>query len=42
MIANLLRMAVDLATMKDQHIDINYMGKFGMMPLRMPRRCPSC
>ena len=41
-IANLLRMAVDLATMKDQHIDINYMGKFGMMPLRMPRRCPSC
>ena len=31
-IANLLRMAVDLATMKDQHIDINYMGKFGMMP----------
>ena len=31
-IANLLRMAVDLATMKDQHIEINYMGKFGMMP----------
>ena len=31
-IANLLRMAVDLATMKDQHIDINYIGKFGMMP----------
>ncbi|PWG65363.1 sensor histidine kinase [Bifidobacterium callitrichidarum] len=31
-ISNLLRMAVDLATMKDQQIDINFMGKFGMMP----------
>lgn len=31
-IANLLRMAVDVATMSDQHIDINFVGAFGMMP----------
>lgn len=31
-IANLLKMAIDLATMRDQHIDIDFMGKFGMMP----------
>ncbi len=31
-IADLLKMAVDLATMRDQHIDINFLGKFGMMP----------
>ena len=31
-IANLLKMAVDLATMRDQRIDIDFMGKFGMMP----------
>ncbi|MFD0704853.1 sensor histidine kinase [Alloscardovia venturai] len=31
-IANLLRMSVDLASAKDQHIDISYLGKFGMMP----------
>ncbi|NMM99532.1 Sensory transduction protein kinase [Bifidobacterium sp. DSM 109958] len=31
-IANLLRLSVDLAVAKDQHIDINFMGKFGMMP----------
>ena len=31
-ISNLLKMSVDLATMRDQHIHINYIGKFGMMP----------
>lgn len=31
-IANLLRMSVDLAAAKDQHIGISYVGKFGMMP----------
>ena len=31
-IADLLRMSVDLATSKDQHIRISYLGKFGMMP----------
>ncbi|WP_018143546.1 sensor histidine kinase [Alloscardovia criceti] len=31
-IANLLRMSVDLASRKDQHIEISYLGKFGMMP----------
>ena len=31
-IANLLKMAVDLATMRDQHIDVTFVGKFGMMP----------
>lgn len=31
-ISNLLKMAVELATMKDQHIDISFSGKFGMMP----------
>lgn len=31
-IASLLKMAVDLATMKDQHIDIDFIGKFGHMP----------
>lgn len=31
-ISNLLKMSVDLATMKDQHIHIRYVGKFGMMP----------
>ena len=31
-IADLLRMSVDLATAKDQHIHISYLGKFGMMP----------
>ena len=25
-------MAVDLATMRDQHIDVDFVGKFGMMP----------
>ena len=31
-ISNLLKMAVDLATMRDQHIDVDFVGKFGMMP----------
>jgi two-component system, sensor histidine kinase PdtaS len=31
-ISNLLKMSVDLASMKDQHIHIRYEGKFGMMP----------
>ncbi|RSX56978.1 histidine kinase [Bifidobacterium samirii] len=31
-ISNLLKMSVDLATMRDQHISIEYVGKFGMMP----------
>lgn len=31
-ISNLLKMAVDLATMRDQHIDITFSGEFGMMP----------
>lgn len=31
-ISNLLKMSVDLATMRDQHIHIDYIGKFGMMP----------
>lgn len=31
-IANLLKMAVDLATMRDQHIEVGFVGKFGMMP----------
>lgn len=31
-IANLLRMSVDLASAKDQHIEISYVGKFGMLP----------
>ena len=31
-IASLLKMAVDVATMRDQHIDIDFVGKFGMMP----------
>lgn len=31
-ISNLLRMTVDLATMRDQHIHISYIGSFGMMP----------
>lgn len=31
-IANLLRMSIDLASMRDQHISISYVGKFGMMP----------
>ena len=31
-IADLLRMSVDLATSKEQHIHISYLGKFGMMP----------
>ena len=31
-ISNLLKMSVDLATMRDQHIDIDFIGKFGMMP----------
>ncbi|MDK8081058.1 sensor histidine kinase [Alloscardovia omnicolens] len=31
-ISNLLRMSVDLASAKDQHIDISYVGKFGMLP----------
>ena len=31
-ISNLLKMSVDLATMCDQHIHIDYVGKFGMMP----------
>ena len=31
-ISNLLKMSVDLATMRDQHIAIEYVGKFGMMP----------
>lgn len=31
-IANLLRMSVDLAVRRDQHIDIEYIGEFGMMP----------
>ena len=31
-ISKLLRMAVDLATMRDQHINISFLGKFGMMP----------
>ncbi len=31
-IANLLHMSVDLASMSDQHIRISYVGRFGMMP----------
>lgn len=31
-ISNLLKMSVDLATMRDQHIHIDYIGSFGMMP----------
>ena len=31
-ISKLLKMSVDLATMRDQHIDIDFIGKFGMMP----------
>lgn len=31
-ISNLLKMAVDLATMKDQTITVDFIGKFGMMP----------
>ena len=31
-ISNLLKMSVDLATMRDQHINIEYVGQFGMMP----------
>ena len=31
-ISNLLKMSVDLATMCDQHIHIDYVSKFGMMP----------
>ena len=31
-IAGLLKMAVDVATMRDQHISIDFVGKFGMMP----------
>lgn len=31
-ISNLLRMSVDLASMKDQHISIDFVGKFGKMP----------
>lgn len=31
-ISNLLKMSVDLATMRDQHISIDFVGKFGMMP----------
>ncbi|PWG60843.1 sensor histidine kinase [Bifidobacterium catulorum] len=31
-ISDLLRMSVDLATSKEQHIHISYLGKFGMMP----------
>ncbi|OTA27079.1 histidine kinase [Alloscardovia macacae] len=31
-ISKLLRMSVDLASRQDQHIDISYVGKFGMMP----------
>ena len=31
-ISDLLKMAVDLATMRDQHIDVDFVGKFGMMP----------
>lgn len=31
-ISNLLKMSVDLATMRDQHIHIEYLGSFGMMP----------
>ena len=31
-ISNLLKMTVDLATMRDQHIHIDYIGSFGMMP----------
>ena len=32
MISNLLRMSVDLASMRDQHITIDFVGKFGKMP----------
>ncbi|MCI1831378.1 MAG: PAS domain-containing sensor histidine kinase [Bifidobacterium sp.] len=31
-ISNLLKMSVDLASMRDQHIHIDFIGKFGMMP----------
>ena len=31
-ISNLLTMAVSLASMSDQHISVNFLGKFGMMP----------
>lgn len=31
-ISNLLRMSVDLASMRDQHITIDFVGKFGKMP----------
>ena len=30
--ANLLKMAVDLATMRDQTINVDFLGKFGIMP----------
>ncbi|KFF31085.1 sensor histidine kinase [Bifidobacterium bombi] len=31
-ISGLLKMSVDVATLNDQHINIHYIGKFGMMP----------
>ena len=31
-ISKLLKMSVDLASMRDQHIHIDFIGKFGMMP----------
>ena len=31
-LVEVLKMAVDLATMRDQHIDIDFIGRFGMMP----------
>ncbi|MEE1295622.1 MAG: histidine kinase dimerization/phosphoacceptor domain -containing protein, partial [Bifidobacterium sp.] len=31
-ISNLLRMSVDLASMSEQHIGVDFVGKFGMMP----------
>ena len=36
-ISNLLKMAVDLATMRDQHIDVDFVGKFSMMPASEPK-----
>ncbi len=31
-ISNLLRMSIDLGSMRDQNISVDYVGKFGMMP----------
>ena len=40
-IANLLRMAVDPTMKRKTSIDINHMGKFGMMPAQDARATSS-